>query len=52
MPMWAAALIVGVVLLLVAGGFALAGRNKAQQVDLRPQHTLDTLRTLREDTWT
>lgn len=52
MPLWAAFLIVGAVLLLAGGGFALAARNRMRRVELTPHHTLDTLRALREDTWT
>jgi uncharacterized membrane protein YqjE len=45
-PIWAAALIVGAVVLAIAGGLALYGRSRLRADALTPERTL---RSLRED---
>lgn len=43
-PLWAAALIVGGVALLIAGALAMVGRAKMRANDLVPTRTIKTLR--------
>lgn len=43
-PAWAAALVLGVVILLVAGGLLYFGVRRMQAQRLAPTHTLNTLR--------
>jgi putative superfamily III holin-X len=50
LPVWAAAVIVGVALLAVAGVLALVGKKQVSQaVPLTPERTVDSVRTDVED---
>jgi len=42
-PMWASALIVGVVVLAIGGGLAYSGLNKLKNTNMAPQKTIETL---------
>jgi hypothetical protein len=44
MPVWAASLIVGVLLLAVAGALAMAGLTRVRQVHPKPEQTLESVR--------
>jgi uncharacterized membrane protein YqjE len=52
LPLWAAGLIVGAVLALLAGAFAVTARQRMQLVTLTPQRTIDTLQGIKEERWT
>lgn len=44
LPFWLAALLMGILLGAAAGGAYLLGRLSMEEVDLAPQHTLETLK--------
>ena len=44
MPVWLAALIIGILLALVAGVAYFAGRRRLEDVDVVPQETAETLK--------
>lgn len=44
LPVWASALIIGAVLLLVAGIVALMGKKQAQQVKATPETTIESIK--------
>jgi len=44
MPLWLAALLVGIGLMIVAGGAFALGRNRMEEVDPVPRQTVQTLR--------
>lgn len=43
-PLWASALIVGVVVALIAAGVAKAGMDKLNRTDLKPRQTVDSMK--------
>lgn len=45
---WLAALIVGLVYVLVGGGLAWSNLKKLQQAELKPEHTIDSLKEDKE----
>jgi uncharacterized membrane protein YqjE len=45
---WLAALIVGVIYLLVGGGLAWSNLNRLREADLKPEHTIDSLKEDKE----
>ena len=44
MPVWAASLIVGVVLLAVAGALAMVGLNRLRQVHAKPEQAMESVK--------
>jgi cytochrome c biogenesis protein CcdA len=44
MPAWMAALIVGVVLLIVSGMLLIIGRTRLKQVSPKPEKTIETMK--------
>jgi len=44
MPLWLAALLIGIGLVTVAGGAFVLGRNRIDEVDPVPRQTMETLR--------
>lgn len=44
LPAWAAALIVGVAILIVAGIAALIGRGQVKQAGMKPERTIDSVK--------
>jgi hypothetical protein len=44
MPAWMAALIVGVVLLIVSGMLLMIGRTRLKQVSPKPEKTIETMK--------
>jgi len=44
MPLWASALVVGLVVLAVGGGLVYSGLNNLKQEDLAPRQTIETLK--------
>lgn len=44
LPAWAAALIVGVAILIVAGIAALIGRSQVKQAGMKPERTIDSVK--------
>lgn len=44
MPLWLAALFMGILLSLASGGAYAMGRSRLEQVDLKPEQTVETLK--------
>ena len=44
MPVWLAALLMGILLGLMAAGSFVLGRTRLTEVDVRPQQTIETLK--------
>ena len=43
MPLWLAALLIGIGLFLVSGGAFAIGRTRIEQIDPAPRHTVETI---------
>jgi uncharacterized membrane protein YqjE len=44
-PVWGACLVIGVLLLAIGGGMAIAGRGRLKQTSLKPDRTISSVRS-------